>query len=480
MRILPGHALPASNTSMTVPSLVQMALTKPEYMFAALELGAANYTMFSSLLARKGLTASLIYGEGAAKNMRLVGNSIIEWGLRPPPVFKGKIVSFTSASETQPGLNGEMFTIVVDTDKFMPNMVLKLVDHRTLLFVQSRSQVSPGNWSYQVSLKYNRTGSFVDPTLLATGKEIEFDHTNYPEMSSDAFELRTGMEWHRNYLTIQRIKYTMSGSARATKVIVEHNGYKTWETRANLEMMQHWFSMQERALLLGKATRDAAGNHYLRDLDGREVVSGDGLLASAEGSLKFGYNRLTPKVLHNVLMQMQNMRNDSGMLEVAVMGGREFVYEFSEMMRDVFAANPQPLFQEKDGERGVNGGFSWYQPWPDTRIYVGHHPHLDNPYGARELVNGRNPNSGRAIFVSLGNLVGGDANVQLVALGNGEENRAMIMRGIPGMAGPAISKDGRMELTAHPVDGWQVHALSETGLILRDPMGVAELFRYRV
>ena len=477
MRIL-GQGQYPSHITTTTQSLLQFALAKPEAMWQTLPLYRSNATVFSSLLARKGLTASTLYGDMSGKNgLRSVGNSILEWAIKAPPLHKGSIISHDGGST--PGLNGATFNIVCDVDKFKENMVLELVDQRTFLWVRSRTQTAQNTWTYNVSLKYNVPGAFADPTLLTAGKEIGFSHSNYPEISSDAFEMHSGMEWHRNYMTIQRIKYTMSGSARATKTIIEHNGAYTWESRANLEMMEHWYSMQEAMYLFGVATKDAANNVYLRDLDGKEVIAGDGLIASGDSGLKFGYNRLTDKVIKNVLYNMHQMQTSEGVQEYAVICGKQFAWEFSQLMADVFAANPQPLYEMKNGQRGVNTGFSFYEPYPNVRMFVLEHPHFDSPYLPQEFINGRNPRSGRAIFTSLGNTIGGTPNVQLVALGNGQENRSMILRAVPGMVGPGISQDGRMQVAVSSVDAYQVHALSETALVLRNPYGVAELFQYR-
>ena len=456
-----------------------MALARPEVMWQALSLYERNTTMFSSLLARKGLTASALYGDMSGKNYRMVGNRILEWSIKAPNMHKGTIISHDGGST--PGINGAHWNIVTNVDKFAPNMVLGLVDNRTMLFVHSRTQTAQNTWTYEVSLKYNKPGAFVEPTLLTAGKEIGMSHSNYPEVSQDAFEVHSGMEWHRQYMTIQRVKYTMSGSARATRTIIEHLGQMTWETQANIEMMENWFRMQEEGYLLGRATVDGNGNVYLRDLDGREVISGDGLIAQGDASLKFHYNRLTAADLKNVLYNMAGLQTSDGMMEIAMLCGREFAWNFSDLMASTFNANPEPLYEVRpDGSRGVKTAFTFYEPYDGVRIFTLQHPSFDNPYKPVEFINGRNPNSNRAIFVNLGNTVGAQPNVELVALGNGSENRAMVMRGVPGMAGPGLSSDGRMQLAASSIDAWQVHALSETALVLRNPMGVAEMIPYRM
>jgi hypothetical protein len=468
---------------MTAGSLLQYALTDPQVMWQSLSLYESNFTMFSSLLARKGLTASMLYGDMSGKSgFRTVGNRILEHSIRPPRMFKSKVISHTGGST--PGLNGAMFNIVTDSDKYFPNNVLQVGDSRFLLFVQNRTNTAHNTWTYQVSLKYNKPGSYVTPALLTAGNEIGLSHTNYPEISSDSYESTSGHEWHRNYMTIQRLKYTMSGSARATKIAIRHNGVTTWETQANLEMMQEWYRINERMYLWGVANNDGNGNCYLKDLDGKDIMAGDGLFAQGDAGLKFGYNRLTERVLNQILANMHMMANNDGMTEIAVLCGAEFHWEFNSLMKDVFAASPEVFHvTNADGQRGVATHFQYYQPLSNLRMYVIEHPSFSSPYEPTNYVNGRNMRSRRAVFVNLGNTVGGDPNVQLVALGNGTENRSMIMRGIPGMSGPglgsATSGDNRIQLTASAVDAYQVHAISETALVLRNPMGVGELYPLR-
>jgi hypothetical protein len=73
--------------------------------------------------------------------------------------------------------------------------------------------------------------------------------------------------------------------------------------------------------------------------------------------------------------------------------------------------------------------------------------------------------SRKGIFASLGNTIGGDPMIELIALGK----RAMIKNQIDGMTS---GKD----TTSNSMDGKQVQILSETGIALRNPYGVAELY----
>src|SRR5690606_29208096 len=122
---------------------------------------------------------------------------------------------------------------------------LELEDRNTLLYVLSKSPTTDGNWAYRVKVVGNRPGAYCPPYLLEAGREIGFGHTAFPELSSDAGEKSTYGEWHTEWIGIQRMKHTISGSAKATKVWLEHNCVRTWDYQQNLDMYKRWAMAHE-------------------------------------------------------------------------------------------------------------------------------------------------------------------------------------------------------------------------------------------
>ena len=402
------------------------------------------------------------------------------WPVQGYPLRKGVIISHDGGDT--PGINNGEFTITVSTDFFSRNDNLELVDRRTLLHVLSKEKNGQNTWNYRVKLVTNESGSFCDPTLL-TGQEVGFGHTMFPELSEDAGEKHTYPEWHTEYLGIQRMKHTISGTANAMKVWLEHNGVKVWEYSQNIEMMRRWAMSMEHQLLFGRATIDANDRTYVVDDDGRDLPSGNGLIAQGDSALKFQYNTLSIRLLEKTLENLQIMQNGEGLLEVAVCCGQAFFNNFQRLMRDVLQQNPIPLVEKTKDGMGIKTAFSWYE-FGGVRIWLMRCPAFDAPYRPIERDQyGISNMSERAFFVSLGDTVAGNPNVELITLGNGANDRRFVQRVVNGMAGPGPDVrgpgTGKYQLASSPVDGLQVHILSECGVIMRNPLGFAEMVKAR-
>ena len=462
--------------------LTQAGLLHPEIMMNVMNLFEGNYTAFSSLLARKGLTMKGLYTGLDSSNFRVVGNRKVQWPIKGSPFRKGVIV--TAPAGSTPGLNGADMTIVINTDWFGVNDSLELVDRRTLLHVKSKTRTGDNQWTYIVALKYNQSGSFVDPTLVEVGKEIGWGHTSFPELSEDASEKSTYSEWHTEWMNIQRMKYTISGSAKHHKLWIEHNGKRMWDYQQNIDMLERWAAAQEHYNLFGRATIDANDKVYLKDLSSRDVISGNGIIAQGDASMKYQYNNLSIAMIEKVMSDIQLMGNTvEGVQEVAVIAGQTFHNNFQRLMRDVFQQAPQVLFEKGSDGNGVRTAFSWYE-MSGVRLNVVRAPYFDAPYRPIERDALGNSNmSERAYFVSLGNSIGGRPNVQLTTLGNDNGDRRFVQKIINGMAGagPKVENGatGRIELASSPVDGQQVHVLSESGVVMFNPFGFAELSKTR-
>jgi hypothetical protein len=483
MKIIGTGTYDANRTTMT-NSLAAALLTRPEISSNVVNLFEDNFTAFSSYLARRGFMKKGLTPGLETSDFKVIGNRKFMWALKGYPFRKGRIVvdatDANGGATAQPGVNQSVFIITLDTNFFSPNDTLELGDRRTIVQVMDEYpvEVGSGNWKYKVKLVTNVQGAWVDPTLVSADREVGFSYTAFPELSETGYEKNTFPEWHTNYMTIQRMQFSISGSAQNTVLWVEHNGQKLWFKQQEMDMLRRWAYARENQLIFGKASIDANENVLLRDLKGREIIQGDGIVAQGDSSLKFQYNNLNVKTLENIMQNLQLLSNNDGMTEVFVMGGQAFVWNFQRLMRDVFKYNPTPLFvSEGDKEKGVKVAFNSYE-MGGVKLVVAWNKAMDAAWRPQEKdIYGVNLESYRGFFVSLGNTIGGDANVDLVALGNGSDDRRYVKKIIDGMSTPQGS--GRREFASNSVDGYQVQILSETGLCLKNPFGFAEIYKPR-
>lgn len=486
MKIIGTGTYDANRTTMT-NSLAAALLTRPEIANNVVNLFEDNFTAFSSYLARRGYTKKGLTPDMDTSDFKVIGNRKFMWALKGYPFRKGKIVAAVTDAAgnptSTPGLiqsnaGGQVFLLTLDTNFFSPNDTLELTDRRTIIQIMNEYPIenTSGQWTYKCKLVSNVSGAFVDPSLLAVDKEVGFSYTAFHELSETGYEKNTFPEWHTNYMTIQRMQFSISGSAQNTVLWVEHNGQKLWFKQQEYDMMRRWAYARENQLIFGRASVDANETVYLRDLKGREIVQGDGIVSQGDSSLKFQYNNLNVRTLENIMQNLQLLSNNDGLTEVFVMGGQAFVWNFQRLMRDVFKYNPEPLFvSQGEREKGVKVAFNSYE-MGGVKMVVAWNKAMDAAWRPQEKdIYGTNLESYRGFFVSLGNTIGGDANVDLVALGNGSEDRRYVKKVIDGMASP--SGTGRREYASNSVDGYQCQILSETGLCLKNPFGFAELYK---
>lgn len=484
-----GQALPhTADVTATVGMLAQMGMTSPEVMLNVYSLFEGQVSPFGSLLVKKGLTSRGLYtGMENKGNIQVLGNRKVKWALKGHPFRKGTIM--TTVAGSTPGLNGVLFDLVLNTDWFGVNDDLELVDRRTLLHVHRKVNSGNNTTTYTVSLKYNQSGSYVEPTLLTAGKEVGYGHNSFPELSEDASEKSTNIEWHTEYMGIRRMKYTISGSAKATRRIIHHVDHKgapiqAWDYQQNIDMYQRWAQMMEHVNIFGRATIDANDNVFLHDLDGRPIIDGNGLLAQGDPGLKWQYNTLSIDTIEEILENMQLMtKNSEGVYSVAVLCGQQFYMAFQRLMRDIFQQNPEVLFIPGADGNGVKTNFKYYEIG-GARLELIPSMYFDKAWGPIERdSNGKSVTSGDAIFIALGDTVGGDPNIMLTTVGNGNEDRSFVKRIINGMTGngPMVNEGatGAVKLASSPVDGMQVHILCENGIVVRNPYGIAELRKAR-
>lgn len=483
MKFLNGHPKELANQSLDSRALMNYAISAPEILPYVATLFANQHTSFSSLLASKGLVSGNLYSEAnpKSKNYRIVGNRKVMWRVQGQKLRKARIVNGPDGvpfvdpfnGNTNVGKGGAPVTLYIDTNWFSPKDVLELEDNRTHVHYASTripEEVMPNVFAITVKLVTKNPDAYIPTSLLSEGKEIGWLFTAFEEMSETAYEKYTFNDMAYCHMTIQRMKWSISGTAQEMKpnqVWVEHNGQKLVTNWQDLEMLERWAIARENQLIFGKGTVDEKDNIYLKDMENKEIIIGDGLLEQGEGSFRMPYNSLSKTVLHNVMKNMQLFADNNGVTEIAVIAGQDAMWDFHDLMTKLIIGMGGAGNKVVEGEgsaKGINLDVAYYQ-YANVRFTPVWFKFFDSPSRPQSFgANGRNPESGRMIFVSLGNTKFNQPNVELLALGK----RSFLRGEVNG-----INDGGDM---ANSVDGKHVHILSETGIALHDPYGVAELY----
>jgi hypothetical protein len=305
---------------------------------------------------------------------------------------------------------------------------------------------------------------------------------------------------HKNWLTINRSKLSISGGALTDVTWIENNGSKLWyftaeklftdEFMYQLEL-QRWFG---RASVVDAATADGfpgeSGTVVGAGSGGN--LMGDGILAQIEDTITMSYDPsaaggLTEDILARFIAELsRNAKSPEGN-EWVVFTGTEGRYQFHKAMKDISVGasstggagaasggSMQSMKTGSDVSLGVNF-VSYYVL--GNKMTVAYCPVFDdaNVHGdAAEYYDGGAQSagatpgtmSGKMVFLDFSS-VDGVPNIQLVAKGHDGHNRNYIKKYIPGMVNPY---DQNSMLAANGDDSFTCQIMSESAVIVRNPL----------
>jgi len=305
-------------------------------------------------------------------------------------------------------------------------------------------------------------------------------------------ESMTYPETHKNWLTINRRKMSISGAALTDVTWIENNGSKLWyftaeklftdEFMYQLEM-QRWFGVNN----VTTAT-DGTGYTFPGDPGSHDASSnalmGDGILAQIDSANTDYYSgELTEDKLAKFIAKLsRNAKSPEGN-EWVVFTGTEGRYQFHRAMKDISVG-----LSTQSGKGGATGGsMQSMKTGSDVSLgvnYVSYNvlgnkltiaycPVFDDTNAHGSLGDAAGAMSGKLVFLDFSS-VDGVPNIQLVAKGHDGFNRNYIKKYIPGMVNPY---DQQSMLAANGDDSFTCQIMSESGVIVRNPLSCG-ILRY--
>ena len=302
-------------------------------------------------------------------------------------------------------------------------------------------------------------------------------------------------ETHKNWLTLNRRKQSITGSALTDVTWIENNGSKLWyftaeklftdEFMYQLEL-QRWFGRNNVGTALDAYT--FPGQPGAHDSNASALM-GDGILAQIEGSISMSYNvgnqpgeGLTEDKLARFIAELsRNAKSPEGN-EWVVFTGTEGRYQFHRAMKDITVGasvassgtgsasggSMQSMKTGSDVSLGVNF-VSYYVL--GNKLTVAYCPVFDdqNAFGDEAGAGGSGSGgsmSGKMVFLDFSS-VDGVPNIQLIAKGADGMDRNYIKKYIPGMINPY---DQKSMLAANGDDSFTCQIMSESGVIVRNPL----------
>jgi len=442
----------------------------------SLVVNLLKYPEISKALIRQFPQYSLTYfleGTGRFAKEQLIGDNAFKWSIL------GRLNRPSTSTGTQTGATlgaaGASFTIEVFENYLNPNDVIRFKDGTQAIIVSDATPVG-SNYEFTVKLQTNDVAAVFDSaTNFAVGATTNTIGSAFPENSDRGYENHVYPDWYVNYLGINRKSKSISGSALTDITWIENNGQRLWFfTDQNLVMEEYLYQM-ELARWYGKSTMDANGSSLVTDVDGNPLVTGDGVLQQIDSANTDTYTvDLTEDIIVDFIanLSLNSGKKNNNWMVFTGTGGK---VAFHKAMRElVFQGNS--LIYDMDAGRNLELGvhYTTYNAL-GHRITLVHNPLFDDPNLHTDIDPGTGypKESFRMVFMDMG-VTNGIANIEVKVKGAGGVDRGMIVKYIPGMVNPF---DQKSMVASNSKDGFVCEVLSESGIIVRNPLACGQLLR---
>jgi hypothetical protein len=430
-----------------------------------------KYPEISKALIRQFPQYSLTYfleGTGRFAKEELIGDNAFKWSIL------GRLNRASTATGVQVGTGAAHATFTVEfvENYFNPNDVVRFKDG-TQAIVLGEPVVSGGGFTFTFKLQTNDPAAVLATSNTQVGETANTVGSVFEEGSEKGFENHVYPDWYVNYLTTSRKSKSITGSALTDVTWIENNGQRLWYfTDQNLVMEEYLYQL-ELSRWYGKSTMDINGVSQVSDNNGKPLVAGDGLLAQIDSANTDTYTgALTEDIIVDFIANLSlnsGKKNNQWMVFTGTAGK----VAFHRAMRDLVFQGSS-LIYDMDAGRNLELGvhYTTYNAL-GHRITLVHCPLFDDPnlHTDIDAASGYPKESYRMVFMDMG-VTNGVSNVEVKVKGAGGVDRGMIVKYIPGMVNPF---DQKSMVSSNSKDGFTCEILSESGLIVRNPLSCGQL-----
>ena len=319
---------------------------------------------------------------------------------------------------------------------------------------------------------------------------------------SDVGENNAYPDTYKNWMTTNRKKCTITGKDATDVSWIENNGQSLWYFTKEQQMMDQFMYEQELQRWYGQTSVATAATNYSAtntDIisgiaagefadgtaraasgtgDGSFVI-GDGVLAqiSASNQASYSAGTLTEDIITEFIGKISLNAQGAEGNEWVVFTGTEGRIAFHRAMKDLLVApagamTGGSMADVKAGsDISLGGNFTSYYAL-GNKITIAYCPVFDDPHvhgasgGTNSFGDTRLKESMKMVFMDFGS-TSGVSNVELITKGANGINRSLVKKYVGGMVNPY---DTKSMMAANGDDRFQCHVLSETGIIVRNPL----------
>lgn len=475
-RLLPGPKDSVMQESISGRMLIELGIVDPDLMPTIMSLHA-DLAPFMALLDMRGYkTSGVNYGTNFLLDngrFRTVSSNHVQFKIeasdwrieRFRPNANG-VTYEDMANPTKPGLGKLPFYIYLDSNFAGGSEVILLADGRTQLFIVDKTggeEVSGGVFRYKVKVDGNNIDEYADPKLLADGAECQVATSKYrQDFSTGGNEKHFFGGFGDAFLTLQRFKYSYSGTAEAMDRNKKVSGrwvsanaeYKNMSFLSDAEdrMLKMAAKYTDFQLLEGKTTVDYTDKKVkLTDDEHQEVLSGAGVLYGGDGALEFPQNNGWTKSFIDAFLKDADSYirpNESGNRDLFMLMHPTSYLSFQAAMRDFGITSDANIIGQGD-DKMINNTYRGYSLAGINLIAVRSTALSQRP--GMTMKDGTRSNEWDTICLPLGLSSTGERGIELIQL------RPNVRGTVAG-----INKGGQI---SNDIDGTTEHLLVQVGVI---------------
>lgn len=392
--------------------------------------------------------------------------------------WQGSSISSTDV----PGINGTPITVWLGEKWFGPGAIVRFDDGEYQARIEGEPYADGADWVYTLRVSDGQKDSYIPPALLAAGCQLSRDGSSYEEGSdqADIVNYQTPFKL-RNTVTTMRMQYDITGDAFSDVMVIEFKDPKSgkatkyWSNLQEWIAWKQWYERIDTMTMYSRYNINADGTTTLYGANGRPVYIGAGLLEQIAPANKRTYTTLSLDLLDTFMSDLSYNILGQGERKFVALTGEMGMKEFDRVLRakasgyTLIASN----FVTGSGQNLTLGGqFTTYKGLNGAEITLKHFPLYDNPTRNRKLhpISGKPLESYRMTFIDFG-MRSGESNIKKVV----KKGRELVVWYTGGSVSPQGFATSINTLRSNAKDGYQVHFLSQQGIMLGDPTTSGEL-----
>jgi hypothetical protein len=424
---------------------------------------------------------------GGIGNTLTVNNREYDWELHSQSERTIEVVfDSPQASSGTPGIGGTPFQIYFGENWFDNSDNIVADDQTTYHIVEEPFQEG-AYWVVTVVANDIDPTTFADVTVVNTGARFSKDYSTVPEYSPRGGGVSYSTPYKlQNQLTTLRKTYNVTRNAAKAVMVLEMtspDGKKTklWTKLAEWTAMSEWYKEIDRSMIYSIYNKNARGEVKLQGDNGRSVYHGAGLRQQiAPANIRF-YSELTYDILDQFLLDLSyDTSKWGGNYKFVALTGKMGMREFNRAITDhakgnnITVTNSGTFISGSGDSLTFTGYFKTVEFLNGVSLTVKEFPPYDDIIRNRLLhpKTLKPVESYRFTILNFGQNKEGKSNIKKVAMAESEMAYWHVAGSTDPMGGVAKSVS---TARASGIDGYEVHFLSECGIMIEDPTSCGEL-----